>query len=624
MKLSKIFVGMLASVALVGCSSDEPAMTDDASNNAENSRFMAVTITNGNPAGRAYGEAYEQGGNPYEDGTEAECKVASVDFYFFDAAGAPVMVNAAGNSNLVTSTNIELEGENHAETVEQILKAVIVLNTKNGDNIANIKSMLAVLNSTKKYANTSLTDLKKLVMTETAAEASTDNKFLMTNSSHVTGDYNIETEILPTHIKTSEDAALADPVEIYVERVVAKVRCYAAWDASKVTTTTATYEGKSYTAIQVKDKEGKAVKATVNGAEKDVYVILLGWGVTNTMDKSYLLKKIDNAWEAWDWNWKNGGHKFRTSWALNPEIPDTTRTYMTYTNMIKMPVGTADAKGSAQYCFENAGQDATDGTKPLYNPDYQLSNRTQVAVGAVLVTIEGTTATQLEYATWGGASYSLADVKKAMLAPLQTLIYKGEFKTEGGEETDAEGNVIRTWTANSYVYTSISEDDVDILPAWTAGVANGNSQNSKRYTAVLKFKGTWAANTWFKDKNAKTQEEAASHAYATEAELNAVIQSIPAARVYSDGKSYYYVDIEHLGTEATKGLFGVVRNHLYDIEITSLTGLGTPVLIPDGAEGTDKEEEIIPQKPGDDDSYLGARIHQYSWRVVKKSYSFNW
>ena len=41
-------------------------------------------------------------------------------------------------------------------------------------------------------------------------------------------------------------------------------------------------------------------------------------------------------------------------------------------------------------------------------------------------------------------------------------------------------------------------------------------------------------------------------------------------------------------------------NHIYEVELNTIFGLGTPVLIPD------EEIEIIPQKPTPDAFYLGA------------------
>ena len=74
--------------------------------------------------------------------------------------------------------------------------------------------------------------------------------------------------------------------------------------------------------------------------------------------------------------------------------------------------------------------------------------------------------------------------------------------------------------------------------------------------------------------------------------------------------AYYYVPIRHLGTDPKKvGYYGIVRNHVYSINIQNMYGFGTPVY--------DPEKTIIPTIPSNDATYLAARINVLSWRVVK-------
>ncbi len=109
-------------------------------------------------------------------------------------------------------------------------------------------------------------------------------------------------------------------------------------------------------------------------------------------------------------------------------------------------------------------------------------------------------------------------------------------------------------------------------------------------------------------------------AYANLDDVNDVLANMPGARVWSSGQAYYYTDIKHLndfpGVDDTDGKYGIVRNHIYDIAINSVSGLGTPVL--------DPEEVIVPQKPTNDETYLGARINILSWRVVKQNIDLEW
>ena len=79
----------------------------------------------------------------------------------------------------------------------------------------------------------------------------------------------------------------------------------------------------------------------------------------------------------------------------------------------------------------------------------------------------------------------------------------------------------------------------------------------------------------------------------------------------TDGNTYYIVDIEHLGTAGAK--FGVVRNHVYQIDIKSIKGYGSPIY--NGLSFiVDKPEYPIE----DEASYVAARINVLSWKVVKQ------
>ena len=64
------------------------------------------------------------------------------------------------------------------------------------------------------------------------------------------------------------------------------------------------------------------------------------------------------------------------------------------------------------------------------------------------------------------------------------------------------------------------------------------------------------------------------------------------------GATSYYLNIEHLG-----GLYGVVRNHIYDYTVNGVIGLGVP--------GNDPENP----KP-EDETFLAAHVNILNWHVV--------
>ena len=83
------------------------------------------------------------------------------------------------------------------------------------------------------------------------------------------------------------------------------------------------------------------------------------------------------------------------------------------------------------------------------------------------------------------------------------------------------------------------------------------------------------------------------------------------ALFWNEGKTYFYTDIAHEG-----GLYGVVRNHLYNLTLTEVEGLGTPV--------TDPDNPIDPEKPDpEDESYIAAQIQILKYKVVTQNVTLN-
>ncbi len=151
-------------------------------------------------------------------------------------------------------------------------------------------------------------------------------------------------------------------------------------------------------------------------------------------------------------------------------------------------------------------------------------------------------------------------------------------------------------------------------------MADDDSEDSKRYLSYLKLTEDAARIQFYTAavKSATNDAEIEKAKYADAVAVNAKLSQVPGAKVWQDGKTYYYTDLRHFlrGEDATKGLYGVVRNHIYEVKINSVKGLGTPVLNP--------EEAIIPQKPKDDDTFIAAQVNVLSWRVVKNDVSLEW
>lgn len=593
MRVRNLLWSLFGVVALSACSSESEVFEGGSPDAGGESRFMAVEVMNPSATGlmgvksRA-GEANDGG---YEKGSAAENKISSLRFYFFDNEGNAVTVN--GGVNYVTASSIQEDGDD-MDNVELKLKAVLVINTKQGDN-ANVNTMLAVANYENANLGTGSLSLKDLQDKAEAYAASTDNNFLMTSSSYagVDGPVTVAT-VKPENLCTSEAAALGSPVRIYIERLVAKTRLNMAWGEG-MRTKTLSYNGEEYEALELKDKEDKAI--TVDG--KQVYAVFTGWNLTGTADKSRLIKKV-NTTAAWDLGWAwNHADAFRSYWAMNPD-GGLNLGHVSY-------AGANIAIGGSAYCYENAADDFAAGTKSGYDPAAGISNRTQALIAAVLVTVgeDGRTAQPVSLAKWAGSEFTVEQVKTAMYNQVISEIF---YETTEGEASEA----------NPRKFSSIQLSHVELVSGEDAKEADDETENSKRYLSYLQLAEAAAKGVQF--------YTAAVRSAATDAEIDAAkmdakavnrkLAQVPGAKVWEGGMTYYYTDLRHLGKDAEKGMYGVVRNHIYEVKINSVKGLGTPVLKP--------SEIIIPQKPSDDETFIAAQVNVLSWRVVKNDVSLEW
>lgn len=87
--------------------------------------------------------------------------------------------------------------------------------------------------------------------------------------------------------------------------------------------------------------------------------------------------------------------------------------------------------------------------------------------------------------------------------------------------------------------------------------------------------------------------------------LSDVVAATDYAKNWADGKTYYFTSIKHLNGEPA-----VIRNHAYELLVTKVEGLGTPV--------NDNTQPEIPEPvdPGDTETYIAAQINVLSWRLV--------
>ena len=646
MKFNKFFLGIMGALALSACSSEE-GMPDKTPTGDGEPRFMSVSIRNANPNTRAGGnQTTDSDGRIFEEGYDSENNIKSLRFYFFDGNGNPIAIQTNGR-NYYEPEEIDNNGTSDMPNVEKVLNAVIVINSSDNQIGSKIKKMVAVANH-KAIAgklgadNLSLSQLQAIIGSETELNVAADpaTGFVMTSSSFVdaNGNPSCAAEISEANIRQSKEEALNYPVDVYVERAVAKVRVKAAWDNTMSVRTDVKYNGETYTAIALtsKNADGTTTKKitvdnTENGAQ--VYAIFRNWELWWTADRSYLFKKIDN-WYSQLGDWWNHYSYHRSYWAENPadvKLNKHPHNFATKNILASGSFNGANVATEAAYCLENAAKANNGGLMDTYNPDNATTPRTLVYLSALLVTVdEAGNATPLPLAEWASSRGTVAAIKANMFKINENVVYLrslNPISTTSGSTTDPDGNTI-TIGDNIYKLYPITVDDLHFVSGLQAGMANDQIENSPRYLSYLVLNDNITKtengapveldNKFYQKVNGTVSELTGGKEAA-----NAIFKSVGGAKIWNSGNTYYYHEINHLGTDETKGYYGVVRNHIYEVALNNVYGLGTPVLTPEDGEDPDNWEDIIPQKPSNE-FYLGARVNILSWRVVLNNVTLDW
>lgn len=595
-KLSFWGVGVMSLLALNACSdSDNNATPANPSHEKGEENYIAVNIIAANASTRAVDD-----NENYEDGQGVENTVNVVRLYFFNEQGNPFVVNSNGSTSYsyVNVTSGFVEGGNQTPNVEKIITATAQVTLPTGEYPSQI---IAVINPGDYFDDLNLASLSDVagainINTTTASFDTTNPEAFVMSSSVYSNGVASNPQVMETaaisaaNFFTAADAAQANPVTIYVERTIGKVSVTTSLAKAPDVTGTLYDTGKTY-----------------NG--NPIYVKFLGWNVTATADKSYLMKNINPAWpgtlfgqsSSQPWNYADF---FRCFWALNPS--DVEFNYY--------PFGfepNSQGEGFVNSENENAANAitgfATPGTSDPANYTYIPENAannyntgaganhpSQVIVAAQLCNADGS---PLTIAEWGYGQYDITGLTNIFLSSIRTNL--------------------NPWKATETGYAQIDASDIEFVTAMSLNENLNNWEAKGRYYVYAQLTETAAGYKWYKGQPTAANAES----NLTYSQINQGLEALGHAKIWNNGFTYYYFDIRHLGSETSEGVyspgyFGVVRNHVYKCKIESLTGLGTPVY--------DPEETIYPEKPLDEDTYIGAKINILSWRIVSQNVSFAW
>ena len=565
MKFFKFFPLACAALMMSACGSDND-IDGGATKPGSDPQYLAVNIVN-------VGTTPTRAGD-YENGTTEESTIKKVRFYFFNGDGSPYLIKPTG-SEITGGENVNwLEVSNPTDatttpgsstSVEKITNAVLVIN---GVQSAAPSAIVAVVNPETVDAATlnnggqmRLSELRKNAVGSKFYNTDASGKvtdFLMSNSVYVNAGTDVCASLVAGHVKTSEADAKTNPVDLYVERVAAKVTADFDLNAFEVGNGT-NWDTNKYGTKTAVGKIG----------DYNVYAVIDGWGLADENGKAEVEKQVETTWA--------DGTLGITPWTTY----DYRRCF--WENSVDFSSGTGSNR-PVNHPFNDFKAKKQDVLYTLPNtPLSPITDKNENYVTKFLV------AATLKYED-GAHNWHTADICK----------YNGvEILGVDNLKTQVALTFSKYYTStDGSNYTQLTKDDIAFTEPTTSSM--------KSYQVTPTLVDAPAGTT----KKYYTKSSTGAYTEVPEGEVNAAIGA-DKAEIRTDGKAYYYVPIRHLATDPTTlGYYGVVRNHFYKITLSGITGFGTPVYNPD--------KEIDPTVPTYSNTYLAARVQVLQWRIVKQ------
>lgn len=575
--LSSVLVSALM-LTIASCSSSDDITGGNGGENAEGSTsYIAVNLkTVGNaPTGNARQTRYTDSQNgAYEDGVGVENKIKSVRFYFFNADGTPyILNNVNGNGNYI-DRQVNVNPGDQSQTVAGITETVLVLN---GENHVAPASMLTVINPdiNPELLQNGAALRWSVMRKELKGTKFYDNDhFMMSNSTYEEAGNDLCTTQLTGKTYASSDDAQSHPVNVYVERVNAKVNANVVGTNFEKETADVVLDGVSMKDNQ-KTKVGELTLAKEDGTsdKKEIFAYIVGWGLASENGKAELFKQIDtqkftdeilgiSPWSSADYH--------RSFWSLSVPFGGTG----------------ADKNEPVNYKFSKYTHKLGDAVYTLPNTPTEVIDDAHVYNN-----------TLTKFVVAARLAYKDAD---GSLQPAEICEYKGQeflgtdnLKKTFVKEISRYYKKVPVAAGEPDKYVNLDPSDI----TFTTTAPSGTQAKDYEVFATLENPNL----TLYEQKGGVWNE------VTDKSGVYNMLQGTP-AEVRKGGMAYYYTTIKHLGKKGKLGEYGIVRNHSYQISLNSIKGFGTPVYNP--------EKIIVPAIPSNDKTYLAAKINVLSWRVV--------
>ena len=635
-------------LGLASCSSDEvnPGNGGGTVNYAEGG-YVRLSINM--PSTKGTRATSNSTNDQFDDGLANEYAVKNATLVLFEENTAhPGEEKATFHSAYDLSTSMEIFGNatDQITSMTKIVKktdkkahtgnlyALVVLNNNDLLNVESTTNGLQVKNTAGAYVPiTGTTDFATFstMLSESKAAAGTvpapafasnvaskgifmTNSPLVYNPTTTTQDYITLVDVTKSVYKTEKEAQNAPAADIYVERGVAKVT-FSKKSSGKLSNGKGSLSGKEF------NKTDPATGSTVKKVEYEI----IGWNLDVTNQKSFLVRQINKTHFNLKSLWKltstgvtktsnearfvgtseihaqigdNGNLTsktyYRPYWALDPNYENYKDEF---NKLTATPTLSKDFEDEhPQYCYENT-----------FDVANQNQDQTTRVVVAVKLNFEGEAAADL-YVFNGDRSkvYKEADAK--------TRVQQAILNTMKGK--DGYLNLDATKVKVADIKFSGRDEATGVVTVTGCKVTNdaGTEVTVDATTTVKEVGATTGVNV-----------------------LAAVNDEVKEITMYKGGVAYYPIRIKHFGDTYTPwsadmegvsagkiypngtdvndtkesrylGRYGVVRNNWYDLSVSDIKGVGTPVI-----PSTDNtpDDELY--------NYISVRINILSW--AKRSQS---
>lgn len=526
---------------------------------------------------------------------------------------------AKEGAQITSTTRIVQPVNNEVYAKKANLYAYVLLNNNGLVTFDGTSSTTPTLNHLKLQSGTAVTTMNGTTTFETfrkyivggSENALCTNGFLMNNAplSNVAGGVDTDRKVrtlikLDEVYRTKAAADAADAKEVFVERALAKVTMSSksgALTASDAVIVTTPNIGTATPGSPEANAAAAADLATYKNYTTE------GWILDVTNPESFLGRNYNEAWSLYNNDSKyrfvgttplrkdvaahEGSAFYRTYWGLDPNY--TKSDGGTFNHIAKDGSGIEDNKFGANnplYCMENT-----------FDVE-RMAEGSQVTRAIVKVKFfKGKT-----FYTFNGDNTTLYDDENMKDRVKQTFLDNGHFIAK--LKTD-------------YPNYTIGKDDitVNLKTRDENGVANVSS------IVVTKQEKDEQGNLLTKPDGSKKMKTVTYQDEGTNT-LNKLLM-LGDIHEYVNGLAYYSIPIKHFGNDLTPwnntsatigdpynsnneqsylGRYGVLRNNWYDISISAIRNIGSPVV----------PETVSPDEVK---NYIAVRINVLSW--AKRSQS---